>query len=128
MIGRKLLYGVFCVCWLVLWLVGAVTPGYAQGPGLEDKLVLHEENDFLICNDEGKQFRTTVTNETPAGIFQDGTYEVDFGNGTVKSNLSMSSFPLLLTYTESKEYILKFSAIAISTGTKVTKEYKVRAL
>lgn len=128
MIGRKLLYGVFCVCWLVLWLVGDVTQGYAQGAGLEDKLVLHEENDFLICNDEGKQFRTTVTNETPAGIFQDGTYEVDFGNGTVKSNLSMSSFPLLLTYTESKEYILKFSAIAISTGTKVTKEYKVRAL
>lgn len=113
---------------LLLWMSGGGSGCFAQtSTGLESKLILREEKGFLLCNDEGKQFRAYVYNDTDYNGFKDGTYEIDLGNGTVKTGLSKADFPVLLTYTESREYTLKFSVLTME-GVKVTNVYTVRAL
>lgn len=91
---------------------------------------LAESHNFLLCNDENEAtrvFRMKVTNQSDASAFRDGTYEIDFGNGTVVSNLEYTK-EAQVSYTKAGNYTLKFSAIAISTGQKVTREYTVRAM
>lgn len=113
---------------LILWFILLSCPGgvvYAQTTtGLEDKLVL--TGDFTICNAEGKQFKTEVTNGSDNSVFQDGTYEIDLGDGvTVYRNLSKNDFPYIITYnTKSNNIKLKFSAIT-PAGVKVTRVYDV---
>lgn len=112
---------------LLLW-TGGGNGSFAQtSTGLESRLILREEKNFLLCNDEGKQFRTYVYNDTDYSGFRDGTYEIDQGNGKVMRDLSKADFPQVLTYTESGEYTLKFSALT-TEGTKVSRVYTVRAL
>lgn len=100
--------------WGVLLWTGGGNGSFAQtSTGLENRLILREEKNFLLCNDEGKQFRTYVNNDTDYSGFQDGTYEIDQGNGVVMRDLSKADFPLVLTYTESGEYTLKFSVLTV---------------
>lgn len=114
---------------LVLALVWQISGGYAQqtNTGLEDKLILTTKNDFLICNDEGKNFVANASNGTTYTGFKDGTYEIDQGDGNVFPNLSMENFPFQLKYERAGNYTLKFSVLT-QDNVKVCREYKVKAL
>lgn len=117
------------IVWLFV-LGGKFAELNAQGTntGLEDKLILTTKKDFLICNDEGKNFVANASNETTYAGFKDGTYEIDQGDGQVFSNLSMDKdFPFQLKYEKTGTYVLKFSVLT-NAGVKVCREYKVRAL
>lgn len=93
--------------------------------GLEDKLILTEIRNFTLCNAEGKQFRTNVSNSSDNAVFRDGTYEIDLGDGTtIYKNLSKSDFPYTITYTSKGTFKLKFSALTPG-GVKVTRVYDV---
>lgn len=96
--------------------------------GYEDQLVLAETRDFILCNAEGKQFKTALSNESDAKVFQDGTYELDLGDGEqVFKNLRKSDFPKNIVYNRQGPFDLKFSALT-SAGVRVSRIYKVSTL
>lgn len=115
---------------LLVLLCCGVLQIYAQqtNTGLEDKLILSNKENFLICNDEGTNFVANADNGTTYAGFKDGTYEIDQGDGQVFSNLSMNKdFPFPLSYKKAGTHTLKFSVLT-TDGVKVTREYQVRTL
>lgn len=100
--------------------------------GLEDKLLLTigrvTEEGFLICNEEGTNFTANANNNTTYKGFQDGTYEINQGDGKVFSGLFLNKdFPYPVVYTKPGTYTLEFSVLT-TAGVKVTRTYTVKAL
>ena len=113
---------------LVLGLCLGIMQGYAQTTpsGYEDKLILFEELDFVLCNIEGKRFRATLENHS-TDDFQDGTFEVDLGDGEQVHSKLKKGFSLDIKYEKKGPFNLKFSAKTIG-GVTVSRIYKVVTL
>lgn len=115
---------------LLIYLCVGLGGVYAQtNTGYEDKLVLFEERNFVLCNAEGKQFLTSLENHS-TNDFKDGTFEVDMGDGNpdhVYKGLTKEDFPLDIAYTKKGPFELRFSARTL-TGLTVTNVYHVTTL
>lgn len=104
--------------------------GVGQGRAVAQAgLELSETNNFYNCNEFSINFQISVTNGSNAALFQEGTYGIDWGDGTAPSvNKSYAEISALRhTYTKGGDFRLKFSAKALD-GSSVSKEYTVRNL
>lgn len=114
------------LCIVLLIFLSSMGMAFSQtNTGFERDLVLEEENGFVLCKmSTNPRFDIKVTDISVSGIFEEGSFEVDYGDGTPVVTELQSGFTLSHRYSKRGEYTLVFSATTTG-GVKVRKEYSV---
>lgn len=80
----------------------------------------------LHCDPYTSSYRFVLENNSDASLFQENSYEIDFGDGEVLASQSHAQISgLEHTYSEYGTYRLRFSARSKATGTMETREYMI---
>lgn len=90
---------------------------------LESQLSLGDSKTFVQCA-SGGEHTITVFNSSVAGVFVDGSYSIDWGDGQVLSGITDANFPTEHTYEQRGTYTLTFSARTVG-GVSVSRTYEV---
>lgn len=114
---------------LLFVLLGLYGPVFSQatGPELEWEGQAAGEKDILLCNLEGKSFTIDVSLKESLASFKDGTYKLEYGNGSITEGLEKDDFPLRIEYNAAGNYSLVFSA-ENSDGVRLSTTYNVKAV
>ena len=78
------------------------------------------------CDQYTSSYMFVLENKSDASLFQENSYEIDFGDGRVLTSQSHAQISgLVHTYSEYGTYRLRFSARSKATGAVVTREYTI---
>lgn len=102
--------------------------GYCCPLSAQNGLKLSEAHGFRNCNQYSKKFEITLTNLSNRSDFKEGTYIIDFGDGSSRTGLTYKEITgLSYTYQYKGVYNLRFSAEDLS-GRVQSVEYTVKNL
>lgn len=78
------------------------------------------------CDQYVRSYKFLLKNGSDVSLFQENSYEIDFGDGRVLTSLSYAQISgLEHTYADYGTYHLRFSARSKTTGNVVTREYTI---